>query len=203
MGRGSLLAKGGRSSAPGRFGLLLIEPSCHIDLGGSIIPSNSANYWKFLSTMTFLLTKLKRGASVCLMLALGACAPFPHYDVVVPSIDGKVHRNGKPVTDAIVYFESPGSASEGCTFQSEVFSRTNSEGQFQFEQKKQFSFFVFMDRWVTWQICIIDGNARYQGWYEKRFGGYLSEIRFNCDLEKRPHETHEGTMLEIRGICTI
>jgi hypothetical protein len=152
--------------------------------------------------MTFLLTILKMGASLGLMLALGACVPFPHYEVVLPSIDGKVHRNGKPVTDAIVYFEYPDSPGSSCTFQSEVFSRTNNEGQFQFAERQQFSFFVFMDRWVTWQICITDGSARYQGWYEKRFGGHLSEIRFNCNLENKPHETHEETMLETKGICT-
>lgn len=153
--------------------------------------------------MSSPLTNLKRGASLFLLLTLGACAPFPHYDVVVPLIDGKIHRNGKAVTDAIVYFEHPRSAGEECTFQSELFSRTNNEGRFRFEEKKQFSFFVFMDRWVIWQICIADGNARYQGWYEERFGGYLSEIRFNCNLEDEPHEAHEGTMLEIRGICRI
>lgn len=153
--------------------------------------------------MISLLTKLKGGGSLCLMLVLWACAPYPHYDVIVPSINGKVHRNGKPVTDAIVYFEYPRSADEDCTFRSELFSRTNDEGQFQFEEKKQFSFFVFMDRWVTWQICITDGNAHYQGWYEKRFGGYLSEIRLNCNLENETQETNEGTMLEIRGVCTI
>ena len=136
------------------------------------------------------------------MLALGACAPFPHYDVVLPSIVGKVHRNGKPVADAMVYFEYPEPVDDGCAFQSEAFSRTNNQGQFQFDQKQQFSFFVFMDRWVTWQICIVDGNARYQGWYEKRFGGYPSDNRFDCNLETEPHERQEGTMLKTKGVCT-
>ena len=153
--------------------------------------------------MTTPLNELKTGATLCLILTLAACAPFPHYDVVVPSIEGKIHRNGRPVTDAIVYFEYPGPASDGCTFQSELVSRTNDEGHFQFEQEEQFSFFVFMDRWITWQICITDGNSHYQGWYEKRFGGYLPEIKFNCNLENEPYETREGTMLETRGVCTI
>ena len=135
------------------------------------------------------------------MLALGACAPFPHYEVVLPSIDGKIHRNGKPVSDAIVYFEYP-DVNDSCTFKSEVFSRTNNEGRFQFEEKKKFRFFVFMDRWVTWQICIADGNARYQGWYEKRLGGYPSEVKFDCNLENEPQERQEGTMLETKGVCT-
>lgn len=136
------------------------------------------------------------------MLALGACAPFPHYDVVVPSIVGKIHRNGKPVADAMVYFEYPEPVDDSCTFQSEVSSRTNNEGKFQFDQKEQFSFFVFMDRWVTWQICIVDGNARYRGWYEHRFGGYPSAVRFDCNLETEPHERQEGTMLKTKGVCT-
>jgi hypothetical protein len=151
--------------------------------------------------MTPPLTKLKRAASLVLMLALGACAPFPHYEVVLPSIAGKIHRNGKPVSDAMVYFEYP-EVNDSCTFQSEVFSRTNNEGQFQFKEKKKFRFFVFMDRWVTWQICIDDGNARYQGWYEKRLGGYPSEVRFDCNLENKPQERQEGSMLTTKGVCT-
>lgn len=152
--------------------------------------------------MTLPLTKLKLEASLVLMLTLGACAPFPHYEVVLPSIAGKIHRNGEPVTDAMVYFEYPEPDKNSCTFQSEVFSRTNNEGLFLFEERKQLSFFVFMDRWVTWQICIADGNARYQGWYENRFGGYPSEVRFDCNLENKPQERQEGSMLKTKGVCT-
>lgn len=151
--------------------------------------------------MILPLTKLKREASLVLMLALGACAPFPHYEVVLPSIAGQIHRNGKPVTDAVVYFEYP-EVNDSCTFESDVFSRTNNEGRFQFEQQKKFSFFVFMDRWVIWQVCIADGNARYQGWYEKRLGGYPSEVRFDCNLENKPHERQEGSRLTTKGVCT-
>lgn len=136
------------------------------------------------------------------MLALGACAPIPHYEVVLPSVTGKIHRNGIPVTDAIVYVEYPEPDDETCTFRSEVFSRTNDEGRFHFDQKEQFSLFVFMDRWVTWQICIADGSACYQGWYEHRLGGYPSEVEFDCNLESVPHERQEGTLLKTRGICT-
>jgi hypothetical protein len=148
------------------------------------------------------LANLKREASLFAILALGACAPFPHYDVVLPLISGKVHRNGKPVADAIVYFEYPEPDNDSCSFESEVLFHTNKEGQFRFAQKERFSFFVFMDKWVTWRICIADGNARYQGWYEHRLGGYPSEVKFDCNLENRPHEREEGTMLKTKGICT-
>lgn len=142
----------------------------------------------------------KTGALLVLVPIFNACAPFPHYDIVSPAITGKVHRNGKPVENAMVYFEYP--IKESCSFESEFRSRTNGKGQFYFELRKEFSFFVFMDRWVTWQVCIADGDARYQGWYEHAFGGYAPEVALDCNLESKSHERKQGTMLKTMGICT-
>lgn len=157
-----------------------------------------------LLALYFKMKPLLRTYNVLLSLtvSLGACAPFPHYDVVSPSIKGKIHRNEKPAADALVYFEHPGPNKGTCSFQSERYVRTNKEGEFEFELRKQFSFFVFADRWVQWQICIADGNLHYQGWYEKALGGYPSEVIFDCNLENKSQEKQQGDLLKTKGICT-
>ena len=137
-----------------------------------------------------------------LLLVINACAPFPHYEIVSPAISGKVHRNGKPIENAMVYFEYPIGDTESCSFESEFRTRTNGEGHFDFELRKEFSFFVFMDRWTTWQICIVNNGARYQGWYEHQLGGPTPEVTLDCNLESKPHVRQRGTLLKTKGICS-
>ena len=141
----------------------------------------------------------KFGALLILMMNLNACAPIPHHEIISPTITGKVHRNGKPVENAVVYIEHP--LTETCSFKSEVSTRTNGDGQFRFEVREEFRFFVFMDRFSTWQLCIEDGTADYQGWYEHRLGGPNTELILDCNLESMPQVQEDTPSSKIMGVC--
>jgi hypothetical protein len=142
---------------------------------------------------------LKLGILSASVLILNACAPIPHHEIISPSITGEVHRNGKPVENAAVYIEHP--LNETCSFDSEVKTHTDSNGQFSFEMREEFSFFVFMDRFSNWQLCIEDGTAGYQGWYEHKLGGPDSELTLDCNLDNMS-QVHEDTpSSKIMGIC--
>jgi hypothetical protein len=142
---------------------------------------------------------LKLGAQLALVMIINACAPIPHNEIISPSITGQVHRNGKPVENAVVYIEHP--LIETCSFNSEVSTRTNGDGQFRFEVREEFSFFVFMDRFSNWQLCIEDSTAGYQGWYEHRLGGPDRKLTLDCNLENMPQVQEETPSSKIMGVC--
>jgi hypothetical protein len=130
------------------------------------------------------------------------CAPIPHYAIVSPAVTGMVHRNGKPVENALVYLEHP--MGENCAFTSDVVTRTDSEGQFYFAVRKEFRLIVFMDPTQNWQVCIVDGDKRYQGWYKSGLGGPPPEVYLDCNVEGEPHVRQIGnSMGKIMGICTV
>jgi hypothetical protein len=141
----------------------------------------------------------KLSALSALAIILDACAPIPHNEIISPSITGQVHRNGKPVENALVYIEHP--LNEACSFKSEVSTRTNDNGQFSFEVRKEFRFFVFMDRFSNWQLCIEDGTAGYQGWYEQKLGGADGELALDCNLENIPYVQKDTPSSKIMGLC--
>lgn len=142
---------------------------------------------------------LKLSVLSALALFLGACAPIPHDEIISPSITGRIHRNGEPVENATVYVEHP--LREACSFQSEVSTQTNSDGQFRFEMREEFRFFVFMDRFSNWQLCIVDGTVGYQGWYENKLGGTDQELTLDCDLVNSPQVHRETPSSKIMGVC--
>lgn len=111
-----------------------------------------------------------------LVMSLNGCAPIPHDEIISAAITGQVHRNGIPVENAAVYIENP--LNEICSFKSNVLTHTNSDGQFSLEVRKEFQFFIFMDRFSNWQLCINDGTSGYQGWYEQKLGGQTENLRW-------------------------
>ena len=145
---------------------------------------------------------LKIATLLVLSVNFSGCVPFPHYATSSPSVIGKVHKSGKPIENAIVYLEHP--VDERCTFESDVLTYTNSKGQFQFELRKEFQFFITMDPWQNWQVCITEGDDRYQGWYQNVLGGSPQEIRFDCDLNSSIKVEHIGnSMGKTMGVCSV
>lgn len=145
--------------------------------------------------------KLKLNPFLALLWVLAACAPIPHTEIVSPAITGQIHRSGKPVVNAIVYIEHP--LHESCSSKREVSTRTDANGQFRFKVRKVFQFFVFMDRFSIWQLCIEDSTATYQGWYEQKLGGPDPELTLICDLETTPQVHSDLPSSKIMGICRI
>jgi hypothetical protein len=178
------------------------------------IPSRYANRWliagrrlpKARSSCLALYLEMSRSSHIsklsalsALVIVLGACAPIPHNEIISPSITGQVHRNGKPVGNAVVYIEHP--LDETCSFKSEVSTHSNGNGQFSFQVRKEFRFFVFMDRFSNWQLCIEDGTAGYQGWYEQKLGGPDGKLTLDCNLENTPHVQMDTPSSKIMGVC--
>lgn len=155
--------------------------------------------YSLIIKMIYSLCISKLGAFLTLVMVLNACAPIPHHEIISPSITGQVHRDGKPVENAVVYIEHP--LNDACSFNSEVSTRTNGDGQFRFEVREEFMFFVFMDRFSTWQLCIEDGTAGYQGWYEHRLGGPDTELILDCNLENMPQVQEDTPSSKIMGVC--
>ncbi len=101
-----------------------------------------------------------------------------------------------------MYLEHP--LDERCAFESDVLTYTNSKGQFQLELRKEFQLFIAIDPWQNWQVCIAEGDDRYQGWYQNALGGPPQEIRFDCDLNSSLKVEHIGnSMGKTMGICSI
>lgn len=145
-------------------------------------------------------------ALLVLVPVLNACVPFPNHAFISPTVLGKVHRNGKPIAGAVVYVEYPDD--ETCAFKSEIVTRTNSAGEFRFEARQELQFFVAMDPIHNWQVCIVDGDRRYQGWYQHGIGRLAGigrsapEVALDCNLETTPHLTQIGnTMGKTMGVC--
>lgn len=148
---------------------------------------------------------LEIGLLLILVLYLNACAPIPNYAFTSPAVIGQVHRNGKPIENAVVYIEYP--RDENCSFKSEVVTRTNGSGEFHFEPRREFQFFVFMDPIHNWQVCIVDGDSRYQGWYHNGIGRLAGigrpapEVTLDCNLEHKPHVQKDSPSSKTMGIC--
>jgi len=138
-------------------------------------------------------------ATLVFMSILSGCAPIPHYEVVSSAVMGKVHRNGEPEKNALVYIEHP--LGESCSGRIEVDTRTDGEGHFQFKLRKEFRLFIAMDPAVHWQVCIVDGNKHFQGWYQSGIGGPPPTIRLDCDLESDSLVIETDYPVTIKGIC--
>src|SRR5262245_61157915 len=113
---------------------------------------------------------------------LVGCVPFPHRVTASPAITGKVHRNETPIENAGVYIENGGGQ---CSFNGKVLTRTNQKGDFRFQPRKQWRFFLVMDPAYSLRVCIADGEKRYEGWMESRIG-YPADMTLDCDLENEP-----------------
>jgi hypothetical protein len=146
---------------------------------------------------------------ICKVIALfgvaalvNACVPFPHYALVSPAIDGKVHQNGRPIESATVYIPHPVDGKPKCSSKSEVAARTGSDGSFRFDMRKELQFILAMDHGCNWQMCIAEGAAVYLGWFENGLGCPSAQMAFDCNLNDPPHATKMGNSRpRTMGIC--
>lgn len=133
---------------------------------------------------------------------LSACVPFPHYQLVSPAIDGKVHRNGRPIENANVYIQHPADGKPKCSSKGEVAARTDSDGHFRFGMRKELQFILAMDHGCNWQVCIAEGASSYLGWFENGLGCPSAKMTFDCNLNDQPHETKRGnSRARTMGLC--
>ena len=140
------------------------------------------------------------GALFSLLAFLNACVPFPHYARVSPAVDGRVHRNQRPIENATVYIEHP--KDDKCSFQSDVRTRTGVDGRFRFDVRKEFQLFLAMDPGCNWQVCIADGTSQYRGWLENGIGCPAPKLTLDCNLTDEPYTTRIGNSIRrISGIC--
>jgi hypothetical protein len=134
---------------------------------------------------------------LALVTVLSACAPIPHYEVVAPTVTGTVHRRGQPVANALVYLNSP--ANEACSSDRGISSRTDVEGRFSLESRKEFRLFMVMDPAHDWQLCIAEGEKLYHGWDDQGIGNTVLQAVFACNLDEAPRQqTKQAT-----GLCTF
>jgi len=59
-----------------------------------------------------------------------------------------------------------------------------------------------MDRFSSWQLCIVDGTVGYQGWHEHNLGGPDREITLDCDLANMPKVYKDTPSSKIMGVCS-
>lgn len=134
--------------------------------------------------------------------ALSACVPFPHYALISPTVDGRVHRNGRPIDNANVYIEHPPGGQPKCSPTGRVATRTGSDGHFRFDMRKELRFILAMDPGCNWQVCIDDGTAHYLGWFENRIGCPSAQVALDCNLNDPSQVTKIGnSMGTTMGIC--
>jgi len=121
-------------------------------------------------------------------LLLTACAPYPHYRVVIPPLSGVVLRAGVPVAGAGVWV-GPGYVSCAATHHVGV---TDGAGRFAYAGERELvSFSMFArQRSVDATLCIDDGL---HAWAGTRF---YSGADVRCDLATaQPNE--------VPGVCLV
>lgn len=149
--------------------------------------------------MTPSLHAVKIGGILILASLFSACVPVPYDAIVAPDLSGTVHRDGKPVENAVVFLEAP--RGDGCSFTGGVSIRTDRNGRFQFEEQKGFQFFGSGGSMSHFQICIVDGSIKHQGWYERKLRGMSEKLTLDCNVQS-PLPVFQDTLTgKVMGIC--
>ncbi len=122
-----------------------------------------------------------------------------YYTVVSPALTGKVHRDGKPIENVVVSLEVP--RADTCSFTSEVSTRTDRDGAFRFDAQKEFQLLGSVGGVSHYQVCLVDGYARYQGWYERRTGGIDQRLILDCNVQNPIPVFQDTPTGKTMGIC--
>lgn len=132
---------------------------------------------------------------------LGACAMASHDTIISPAITGRVHRDGSPVENAKIFLEA--TTAESCSFTSGISTRTDREGLFHFEARRERSFQILPSQgsFYRFQICIADETRRYQGWYERTGGRTGEKVVLDCNVRRPLPAYHETASGKVMGIC--
>lgn len=149
--------------------------------------------------MICLLQASKVGAALIMAALFNACVPVSYYAVVSPALTGKVHRDGKPIENAVVSLEVP--RGDTCSFTSEVSTRTDRDGVFRFEAQKEFELLGSVGGISRFQVCIVDGYARHQGWYERRSRGLDEKLILDCNVQNPIPVFQDTPTGKTMGIC--
>jgi hypothetical protein len=138
---------------------------------------------------------------VLAMWWLGACAMASHDAIVSPAITGRVHRDGRPVEHARIFLEAP--RGESCSFAGGISTRTDRDGLFHFEARRERLFQILPSQGASYrfQICIADETRRYQGWYERTVGRMDEKVVLDCNVQGPLPAYHETSSGKVMGIC--
>lgn len=138
---------------------------------------------------------------VLAMWWLGACTMASHDAIVSPPVTGHVHRDGRPVENAMIFLEAP--MGESCSFTSGASTRTDRTGQFHFEARRERSFQILPSQrsFYRFQICIADETRRYQGWYERTVGRTDEKVVLDCNVQRPLPTYYETSRGKVMGIC--
>lgn len=139
------------------------------------------------------------------LLAGCVILPSPHHEMLTPAIDGTVRRSGQPVAGAQLYVEN----GEHCTYQGKPLAQSDATGVFHIPERQVMAYLLVMAMDLPpgragWRLCIVDGEQRYEGWYEE-LGMYDDRISLDCDLESAPQawgwRSMYGDTYRVGGIC--
>lgn len=141
------------------------------------------------------------GALIAIAIVFSGCVTVSYDDIASPALRGIVHRDGKPVENALVSIESP--RGDACAFTGGVSMRTDQDGRFQFAAQKGFHAFSLARSTSHFQVCIADGHFRHQGWYERETRGDSEQLTLDCNVES-PVPAFRNTMTgKAMGICRV
>lgn len=134
-------------------------------------------------------------AFIPLVLLCSGCLPYPHFEVKVAEINGKVTRDGTPLIGATVRVSE--GASWSCSKSLVSTSTTNSKGEFYFEAKKEFRFVrpLFGDPFYINQLCIITGEETFLGYMERGVGWPREKLHLDCNITTTSAKVTETTPL--------
>jgi len=79
--------------------------------------------------------------------------------------------------------------------------RTDREGRFSLERRKQTEYVVMMDRAFRFRVCIAEGGPRYQAWNGKGLGYPRPDMTLDCDSASEPEDKGKQDPGSVRGIC--
>ncbi|MDH5669298.1 MAG: carboxypeptidase-like regulatory domain-containing protein [Nitrospira sp.] len=141
------------------------------------------------------------GILMAIAILFSGCVSVSYDDIASPTLRGIVHRDGKPVENALVSIEAP--RGDTCVFTGGVSMRTDRDGRFQFKAQKGFHAFSFARSTSHFQVCIVDGRFQHQGWYERKMRGDGEQLTLDCNMES-PVPAFRSTMTgKAMGICRI
>lgn len=141
------------------------------------------------------------GALMAMAILFSGCVSVSYDDIASPALRGIVHRDGKPVENALVSIEAP--RGDTCVFTGGVSMRTDRDGRFQFKAQKGFHAFSFARSTSHFQVCIVDGRFKHQGWYERKMRGDSEQLTLDCNMES-PVPAFRSTMTgKAMGICRV
>ena len=123
-----------------------------------------------------------RTATTFLVFLCSGCLPYPHFEVKVSDVKGKVTRDGIPLSGATVRISEK--ADWECNEALFATSTTNSEGQFDLKGKKKFRLVrpLIGDPFYINQLCIITGEETFLGYLGGGVGWPPETLHVTCNI---------------------